>query len=116
MVKYVDPVPGILRGQDYVQMLAFTVETMYFYAANPEKPSDKVADTLKLALSMILVHYDFLAGRVRLNEELKRMEIDRNDAGAQFATASCDLTLAELGDLSVPNALFRYTHVLYTAL
>lgn len=97
--------PFFLTNAD--QMLAFTVETMYFYAANPEKPSDKVADTLKLALSMILVHYDFLAGRVRLNEELKRMEIDRNDAGAQFATASCDLTLAELGDLSVPNALFR---------
>lgn len=88
-------------------MLAFTVETIYFYAANPDRPSDTVADTLKAALSKMLVHYDFLAGRVRLNEELMRMEIDRNDAGAQFSTASCDLALAELGDVSEPNPLFR---------
>ena len=90
-----------------VQMLAFTVETLYFYAANPDKGSDEVAETLKNALGKMLPHYDFLAGRVRLNEEMMRMEIDRNNAGAQFSSASCELTMAELGDVSVPNPLFR---------
>jgi len=85
------------------------METLHFYAANPDKPSDTVADTLKEALSRMLVHahYDFLAGRVRFNEELMRMEIDHNYAGAQVATATCDLTMAELGDVTQPNALFR---------
>lgn len=89
-----------------VQMLAFTVETLYFYAANPDKGSDGVAQTLKTALGKLLVQYDFVTGRVRLNEEM-RMEIDRNDAGAQFSSASCELTMAELGDVTVPNPLFR---------
>jgi hypothetical protein len=92
-----------------VQMLAFTVETLYFYPANPEKPNTTVAVTLREALSKVLVHYDFLAGRVKLNEIEMRMEINRNNAGAQFSSASCDLTLQELGDVTAPNPMFRYT-------
>lgn len=90
-----------------VQALAFTVETLYFYADNPEKASDTVAETLKAALAKQLNHYDFLAGRVRLNEEQMRMEIDRNYAGVQFTTATCEHTLEELGDLTQLNPLFR---------
>lgn len=94
-----------------MQVLAFTVETLYFYPANPEKPNTTVAETLREALSKVLVHYDFVAGRVKLNETEMRMEIDRNYAGAQFNSASCDLTLQELGDVTAPNPLFRYSSI-----
>ncbi|KAG0574190.1 hypothetical protein KC19_VG242200 [Ceratodon purpureus] len=55
----------------------------------------------------MLSHYDFLAGRVRLNEEMMQMEIDCNNAGAQFLSALGDLTMEELGDVTVHNPLFR---------
>ena len=84
------------------------METVYFYAANPDKPNNTAAETIRNALARSLVHYDFLAGRARLNEQQMRLEIDRNYAGAQFSTGSCDLTLQELGDVTAPNPLFRY--------
>jgi shikimate O-hydroxycinnamoyltransferase len=80
---------------------------LYFYGANAEKGSETVAGTLREALGKVLVHYDFLAGRVRVNEATNLMEIDRNNAGVQVASASCALTMAQLGDVAQPNPLFR---------
>jgi hypothetical protein len=84
--------------------LAFTVETVYIYGAVADKGNEMVADVMKAALVKALDHYDILGGRVRLND----VEINRNYKGAQFATASCNATVAELGDLNIPHPFFRY--------
>lgn len=89
------------------QVLAFSVETVYFYAANLEKCSSNVARTLREALGKVLVAYPFLAGRLKLCEADKRLEVDCNRAGAQFEEAETELSIADLGDVTVPNPAFH---------
>lgn len=90
------------------QVLNFDVQTLHFFNANPEFPPEIVIERLRIALSRVLVHYDFLAGRLRMNQESKRLEFDCNsDAGAVFMVASSELTLKEIGDLVYPNPGFR---------
>ncbi|KAH9321238.1 hypothetical protein KI387_015877, partial [Taxus chinensis] len=49
---------------------------------------EEVVESYSKALREMLVSYDFMAGRLRLNEEEDRVEIDCNGAGALFAVAS----------------------------
>jgi hypothetical protein len=93
---------------NFEQGLAFTVETVYIYGAVADKGNEKVADVMKAALVKALDHYDILGGRMKLNDLENRIEINRNYKGAQFATASCNATVAELGDLNIPHPFFRY--------
>ncbi|CAK9238340.1 unnamed protein product [Sphagnum jensenii] len=92
---------------NFEQGLAFTVETVYIYGAVADKGNEKVADVMKAALVKALDHYDILGGRMKLNDVENRIEINRNYKGAQFATASCNATVAELGDLNIPHPFFR---------
>ncbi|CAI8612543.1 unnamed protein product [Vicia faba] len=56
------------------------------------------------ALGKMLVHYDFMAGRlVPSLEEKNRFEIDCNDAGIVVAAAKTDRKLCEFGVISAPN-------------
>ncbi|MCD9637969.1 hypothetical protein HAX54_021573 [Datura stramonium] len=89
------------------QVLNFDVQTLHFFNANPEFPPEIVRERLRIALSRVLVPYDFLAGRLKMNQESKRLEIDCNCAGAVFLVASSELTLEEIGDLVYPNPAFR---------
>lgn len=89
------------------QVLTFNVETVHFFVANPEFPPPLVAEKLKSALSKALVPYDFLAGRLRLDPESQRFEIDCNGAGAWFVLGSSEFELGEIGDLVYPNPGFR---------
>ncbi|OVA11066.1 Transferase [Macleaya cordata] len=101
------------------QLLNFNVETIHFFEANPDFPFDIVVEKLKIAFRKMLVHYDFLAGRLRWvvhqdqdqgqgqGQGRPRLEIYCNSAGAGFAVASSDLSLAELGDLMYPNPAFQ---------
>ncbi|XP_059307534.1 acyltransferase GLAUCE [Lycium ferocissimum] len=90
------------------QVLNFDVQTLHFFTANPEFPPEIVTERLRNALSKVLVPYDFLAGRLKMNQESKRLEIDCNGvAGAVFLVASSELTLKEIGDLVYPNPGFR---------
>ncbi len=88
--------------------MAFTVETVYIYGAVADKGNEMVADVMKAALVKALDHYDILGGRMKLNDVENRIEINRNYKGAQFATASCNATVAGLGDLNIPHPFFRY--------
>ncbi|KAL3523284.1 hypothetical protein ACH5RR_016118 [Cinchona calisaya] len=88
------------------QVLNFNVPTIHFFPANGEFPPKIVAEKLKTALSKVLVPYDFLAGRLKLNHQSGRMEIDCNSAGAVFMVASCEFSLDEIGDLVYPNPAF----------
>lgn len=92
------------------QVVAYVVDTVYFYPPNAEDKNVDAAEVvggLKEALGKVLVPYHFMAGRLKLNLEKGRMEIDCNRAGALFAAANCDLTLFELGDITYPNPVFR---------
>ncbi|EFJ06528.1 BAHD family acyltransferase, clade V [Selaginella moellendorffii] len=85
------------------QVLAYYVETVYFY----DKGGDAAVELLQEALGRVLVPYHFLAGRFKLNPKLGRMELECNREGVSFAAASCELRVSDLGDISVPNPLFR---------
>ena len=53
-----------------------------------------------------MVPYDYTAGRLALNSEEGRLEIDCNGEGALFAAATSELTLAQLPDIGYPNPAF----------
>lgn len=92
------------------QVVAYVVDTVYFYTPQGEDKSVASADVvgeLKEALGKVLVPYHFMAGRLKLNLEKGRLEIDCNRAGALFAAANCDLNLSDLGDVTYPNPVFR---------
>ncbi|KAJ4837131.1 hypothetical protein Tsubulata_030660 [Turnera subulata] len=88
------------------QVLNFNVETVHFFAANKDYTFQAVAEKIKNALEELLVPYDFMAGRLKLNPETHRFEIDCNGAGAGFVVASSECTLEEIGDLVFPNPAF----------
>ncbi|KAL0306895.1 UNVERIFIED_CONTAM: Shikimate O-hydroxycinnamoyltransferase [Sesamum radiatum] len=89
------------------QMLNFDVPTVHFFKANPDFPPETVAKSLKMALERVLVRYDFLAGRFKLNLQSGRLEIDCNSAGMGFVVATSECLLDELGDFAYPNLGFR---------
>eukprot|EP00253_Pinus_taeda_P018636 PITA_18636 len=91
------------------QAVAYVVDSVYFYTPNGEDKNAAAADVgrLKEAFGKVLVPYHFMAGRMKLNLEKERLEIECNRAGALFAAANCDLTLSDLGDVTLPNPVFR---------
>lgn len=89
------------------KILNFNVQTVHFFPCNPKFPPEVVTQLLKDAFSKVLVHYDFLAGRLRRNPESGRIEIDCNVAGAGFVVASTEFALDEIGDLVYPNPVFK---------
>lgn len=95
------------------QCVAYIVDTVYFFPVHEQckyatAPASRESVTPKLrqALSDILVPYHFMAGRLCLGKQ-GSLEIDCNREGASFAEAWCDLTMAELGDVTYPNPGFR---------
>ncbi|PIN20432.1 hypothetical protein CDL12_06902 [Handroanthus impetiginosus] len=89
------------------QILNYSIPTVFFFSANPDYPPQVVCKRLKLAVEKVLVPYDFMAGRLKLNQESGRLEIDCNAAGAGFVVASSEFSLDELGDLVCPNLAFQ---------
>eukprot|EP01018_Ginkgo_biloba_P029399 Gb_31500 [translate_table: standard] len=89
------------------QVLVFTVETVHFFGPNPQTSFEDVVNSVKSALSRLLVHYDFMAGRLSLNTQQGRFEIDCNGAGVAFATASSQLSMEDLEDITYPNPAFK---------
>ncbi|XP_020576915.1 omega-hydroxypalmitate O-feruloyl transferase [Phalaenopsis equestris] len=90
------------------QILNFNVETIHFFAANPDFPPETVAEKLRSAVKRVLVPYDFLAGRlIRLEGKEGRLEIDCNSAGVEFLVAESELRLDQIGELEYPNPAFR---------
>ena len=93
------------------KVLNFDVETVHFFEANKDFPANIVAEKLKNALEDALVAYDFLAGRLKLNSETRRLEIDCNAEGAGFVAASSEYRLDQIGDLVFPNPAFaQFVH------
>ncbi|KAL8482681.1 hypothetical protein ACS0TY_025642 [Phlomoides rotata] len=90
------------------QILNYSIPTAFFFKANADFPPENVARRMKTALEKVLVSYDFMAGRLSLNHQTGRLEIDCNAAGAGFVVASSKLSLVEMGDCLVyPNLGYR---------
>ncbi|KAE8009806.1 hypothetical protein FH972_006219 [Carpinus fangiana] len=88
------------------QVLNFDVETVHFFPRNKDYPAERVAEKLKKTLAKVLVPYDFLAGRLKLNPETGRLEIECNGGGVGFVLGSSKCALDEIGDLVYPNPAF----------
>lgn len=89
------------------KILNFNVQTVHFFPHNSKFPQEVVTQRIKDAFSKVLVHYDFLAGRLKINPQSGRLEIDCNVAGAGFVVASTEFALDEIGDLVYPNPVFQ---------
>ncbi|CAJ1953425.1 unnamed protein product [Sphenostylis stenocarpa] len=88
------------------KVLTFDVETVHFFGAHKDFPPHVVTERLKNALEDALVVYDFLGGRLKLNLETKRLEIDCTPEGAGFVVASSEYKLDQIGDLDYPHPAF----------
>ncbi|KAJ8450532.1 hypothetical protein Cgig2_020169 [Carnegiea gigantea] len=89
------------------QVLNFDVQTIHFFTANPNFPPKIAFKKIQNALQKLLVTYDFLAGRMKLNQETGRFEFDCKNSGIGFVVARSQHTLDELGDLVYPNPSFE---------
>ena len=94
------------------KVLSFNVQTVHFFKAHPDFPPTTVVEKLETALRKVLVPYDFLAGRLKMNPKLDRLEVECNGAGAGFVVASSEFTLDEIGDLVFPNPAFQQLTVM----
>ncbi|GFQ04539.1 omega-hydroxypalmitate o-feruloyl transferase [Phtheirospermum japonicum] len=89
------------------QILNYNIPTASFFPANKDYPPQVASQRLKSALQKVLVPYDFMAGRLKLNDEMGRLGIHCNAAGAGFVVAASEFSLDEIGDLVCPNLGFR---------
>lgn len=87
------------------QVLNFSVETIHFFPPRAGHSAEAVAETLRSAVERVLVPYDFLAGRLIVNQE-GRLEIECNSAGVGFVVAASGLELVDIGELEYPNPAF----------
>ncbi|GLJ46170.1 hypothetical protein SUGI_0972560 [Cryptomeria japonica] len=103
------PTPtGTLYLSNIDLTVVFPVETVYFFENKCiDSSADDVVGKMRESLADVLVEYHFMAGRLQLNVEDGRVEMSYNRAGVLFAEASSQLTLAQLGDVSLPNPCFR---------
>ncbi|KAK6117506.1 hypothetical protein DH2020_048726 [Rehmannia glutinosa] len=89
------------------QFLNFNAQTAHFFHASPDFPPKTVAQRLRMAVEKVLVPYDFMAGRLKWNGPLGRVEIECNGAGVGFVVACSELSVDEIGDLFCPNLGFK---------
>ncbi|KAL9249590.1 Acyltransferase GLAUCE-like protein [Drosera capensis] len=89
------------------QVVNFDVQTVTFFAANPNFPPEVAFKKIRNALQKLLAAYEFLSGRIKTHPDTGRLEFDCNNAGVGFVVARSERTLDELGDLVYPNPAFE---------
>lgn len=95
-----------LRSSNLDLVMASThMASVYFYRNNG-KVDFFDAPALRTALSLVLVHFYPLAGRLRMGED-GRLEIDCNAKGVLFVAAESDAKLDDLGDFAPSTELRR---------
>lgn len=99
--------PKSLYLSNIDQILNYTIPTAFFFKHNPNFQGIDVVNRLRIALHKVLLTYDFMAGRLKLDPDSDRLQILCNAAGVGFIVASSDLTLAQLGNLVHPNPAFQ---------
>ncbi|XP_077210870.1 alcohol acyltransferase 9-like [Tasmannia lanceolata] len=92
-----------LSNLDDQKFLRFSIKYLYLYKKSVS------LESLKSALSRVLVDYYPLAGRLRISsEDNEKLEVDCNGEGAVFAEGFMDLTVEEFLKVSTkPNRSWR---------
>ncbi|XP_031475472.2 acyltransferase GLAUCE-like [Nymphaea colorata] len=105
------PAEPTKRGRLFLSNIDLTLvayhESVAFFLPKPvPDPFPEVEKTLKTALTRLLVHYDFMAGRLAPTPA-GVLEIDCNDAGVVVATATASCSLEWLGELMMPKPEYK---------
>ncbi|KAK9749375.1 hypothetical protein RND81_02G121600 [Saponaria officinalis] len=119
MVKPSQKTPSKILPLSKLDMIVRAPKThtniFYIYDHPPSSksppPYTTVVETLKTALSKILVPFYPLAGRLQLNQNRDEYEINCNAVGALFVEAETNLTIKDLGDFQ-PSAELRQLLIL----
>lgn len=91
-----------------LSLVAYQDSASFFDPPSTPMSFSEICNNLYSALCQLLLHYDFLAGRlVPSLEDDDRLEIDCNGAGIVVAAAKTDKKLAEFGDIFVSNSKLR---------
>lgn len=91
-----------------LSLVVYQDSSSFFDPPSNQMSFSEICSKLYGALGKMLVHYDFMAGRlVSSLEEHNRFEIDCNDAGIVVAAAKTDQKLSEFGVISAPNPELR---------
>ncbi|MED6171361.1 hypothetical protein PIB30_040064 [Stylosanthes scabra] len=83
-----------------------------FYKSNPRMKGKDPAKVIVEAISMALVHYYPLAGRIREEGQNRKLVVDCNGEGVLFVEADAHVSLEDLGDSIMPPCLSIWKHVL----
>ena len=87
-----------------LSLVVYQDSASFFDPPSNQMSFSEICNKLYKALSKMLVHYDFMAGRlVPSLEENHRFEIDCNDNGIVVVAARTDRKLSEFGLISTPN-------------
>lgn len=87
-----------------LSLVVYQDSASFFDPPSNQVSFSDICSKLYNALGKMLVHYDFMAGRlVPSLDEKSRFEIDCNDAGIVVAAAKTDRKLCEFGVISAPN-------------
>lgn len=87
-----------LSNLDLIWIPLINFHSLLFYKLNPELEFSTVKEMLKRSLSLVLVDFYPIAGRLSTKGpgETGRPEIDCNDGGVEFVEASIDVAFEEL--------------------
>ncbi|OIW01287.1 hypothetical protein TanjilG_10448 [Lupinus angustifolius] len=102
------PYKRIFLSNIDLTLVVYQDSASFFDPPSCEMSFYEIYSKLFSALSKMLVHYGFMAGRlVPSSEDNLRFEIDCNDAGIVVAAARTDRKLSEFGVISAPNPELR---------
>ncbi|GLJ35339.1 hypothetical protein SUGI_0710880 [Cryptomeria japonica] len=88
------------------KFVGYVTTFVHMFSGNQEIDFDAIIYLHTEALRRMLDFYDFISGRLTLNTEQRRFEIDCNAAGVPLAICASELTLEEMGDVTYPNSAF----------
>lgn len=89
-------------------LVAYQDSSSFIDPPSNQMSFSEICNNVYSALRQILVHYDFMAGRLVSSEDGDRFEIDCNGAGIVVAAAKIDKKLSEIGVLSVSNPNLKH--------
>nr|ADL62856.1 acyltransferase [Cynara cardunculus var. scolymus] len=85
------------------QNIAVIVRTIYCFKSE-EKGNEMAAEVIKDALSKVLAHYHFAAGRLTISSEGKLI-VDCTNEGAVFVEAEANGNIEDIGDHTKPDPM-----------
>jgi benzyl alcohol O-benzoyltransferase len=91
-----------LSDLDDGEGMRFYSSGIHLYRNNPAKAGQDPARVIRDALARALVPYYPLAGRLREEEEGRKLVLECDARGVMFAEADCDLTADDFGDVQSP--------------